>query len=456
MVPNSVENSMKKIAIYGHWISAGIGFLSFLPSVASAAIPIEHWTQPSGAQVYFVPSPGIPMVDAQIDFDAGARRDPKDQAGLASVTASESSKGIAAGAAGPAIDENALSEAWADLGASFGAQAGDDRMSFSLRTLSDPELLAKAGELAARQLGTPAFPDDVWQRDRQRIEAALREANTRPGTIARRAFTAAVYGDHPYGYEMTQETLERIGTPDMAWFYVRTIRPCRAKVSIVGALDRARADALATQLLSRLPQAACESLPTIPAVPELQAPVTRNIPFQSAQAHILIGQPGFARSDPDYFPLIVGNHILGGGGFTSRLTEQVREKRGLSYSVYSYFSPGLGAGAFTIGMQTRPDQAAQAVEVSKDVLARFIADGPTPEELAAAKLNLIGGFALRLDSNRELLGNIANIAWHGLPLDYLDTWTQHVEALDVADIKRAFQAKLHPQRMVTVVVGGMP
>ncbi len=426
-------------------------------SMAQAAIPIERWTQPSGAQVYLVTSPGIPMIDLQIDFDAGSRRDPAAKAGLASVAATEAAKGLKADGAEPAIDENALSEAWADLGASFDARASEDRLSFSLRTLSDPELLAKAGALAARQLGAPAFPADIWQRDQQRIGAALREANTRPATIARRAYGEAVYGDHPYGYQVTEQTLAQIAPADMAAFYDRTILACRAKVSIVGAIDRAHADALAAQLLSRLPSAAaCEPLPPVPDVPALTHAVERDIPFASAQAHILIGQPGYPRSDPDYFPLTVGNHILGGGGFTSRLTAEVREKRGLSYSVYSYFAPGLHAGAFTIGMQTRPDQAEQAVQVSKDVLAHFVADGPTEAELEAAKLNLIGGFALRLDSNRGLLGNVANIAWHNLPLDYLDHWTEHVQALTAADIRAAFQRKLQPDRMVTVVVGGQP
>ena len=429
----------------------------FCLSAAHAAIPIERWTQPSGAQVYLVQSPGIPMIDVQIDFDAGSRRDPADQAGLANVTAGEAGKGLKANGAAPAIDENALSEAWADLGASFDASAGSDRMSFSLRTLSEPDLLAQAGALAAREIGAPAFPVDIWQRDRQRLDAALREANTRPATLARRAFSNAVYSNHPYGFEMTEQTLARIEPADMAAFYDRTIRPCRAKISIVGAIDHARADALAAQLLSKLPEPTrCDALPPVPEIAPLTQAVERDIPFASAQAHILIGQPGYPRSDPDYFPLTVGNHILGGGGFTSRLTAQVREKRGLSYSVYSYFVPGLHAGAFTIGMQTRPDQAKQAVQVSKDVLAGFVADGPTEEELEAAKQNLIGGFALRLDSNRSLLGNIANIAWHDLPLDYLDHWTEHVQALSVADIKAAFQRKLQPDRMVTVVVGGQP
>lgn len=431
---------------------------------AMAAIPIQHWTQPSGAKVYLVESPSIPMVDFQIDFDAGNRRDPADKAGLARVTAGMASKGITAArtpGAGPydaALDENQLSEAWADLGAGFGASASSDRMSFSLRSLNYPDLLPKAIQLASRQLADPSFPDAVWQRERQRMSASIREANTKPSTIVGHAFAAAVYGTHPYGYETTEATLARISVDDMRQAYRRGIEPCRAKISIVGAVTRAQADAMVTQLLSRLPDAAtgrCEPLPPVAEVTTLADPVVRAIPFASAQAHVLIGQPGYKRSDPDHFALVVGNYTLGGGGFVSRLTEEVREKRGLSYSVYSYFSPGLHAGAFTVGLQTRPDQTAQAVQVSRDVLARFVAEGPTPAELKAAKDNLIGGFPLLIDSNRKLLDNVANIAWNNLPLDYLDTWTRQVERITAADVKAAFARKLQPQRMVTVTVGAV-
>ena len=455
--------TIKNIATRALLTGAAGLFCTIFSNNSLAGIPIERWTQTSGAQVYLVQSPGIPMVDVQIDFDAGSRRDPADKAGLASVTASMTSKGVLAGkptgqgGAEPALDENALSEAWADLGASFGAGASSDRMSFSLRSLTYPDLLSKATQLAARQMGEPAFPPFVWQRERDSLNAAIKESSTRPATLAARAFSTAVYGSHPYGFEVTQASLARIGVADMQAVYGRLIQPCRAKVTIVGAVNRAQADSLVTQLFSRLPAAASSACAVLPAVAEvvpLGRPGEQRLAFDSAQAHVLIGQPGFKRDDPDFFALTVGNYILGGGGFVSRLTNEVREKRGLSYSVYSYFAPGLHAGAFTLGLQTRPDQADQAVQVSREVVARFVADGPTPAELQAAKDNLIGGFALRIDSNRKLLDNVANIAWNGLALDYLDTWTQRVEKITAADIRAAFARKLQPASMVTVVVGG--
>ena len=446
--------AIKKVAYKAVFLGAAALFHA---SLAWSGIPIQRWTQASGVTVYLVESQGLPMVDVQIDFDAGSRRDPPEQAGLAAVMAGMTSKGVRA-MANDALDENALSEAWADLGAAFGASAGNDRLSFSLRSLTYPELLSKASLLAARQMGEPAFPQEVWQRERERLKASIREANTRPTTVAGRAFAQAVFGAHPYGYEMTEATLARIEVADMKALHERMVLPCRAKVSIVGAVTRAQADALVSQLFSRLsagaPGAACPPLADVQEVSPLAAAVDQRIPFKSAQAQVLIGQPGYKRNDPDFFALTVGNYILGGGGFVSRLTSEVREKRGLSYSVYSYFAPGLHAGAFTLGLQTRPDQAEQAIQVSRDVLARFVKDGPTAAELKAAKDNLIGGFALRIDSNRKLLDNVSNIAWNGLPLDYLDTWTQQVARITQADIKAAFARKLQPERMVTVVVGG--
>lgn len=452
---NSYKNAIKKVAgCAALTVATGI-FCQY----SMAAIPIQQWTQASGAKVYLVESPAIPMLDVQIDFDAGSRRDPADKAGLASVTATLLAQGVAARNGQPAMDENALGEAWADLGASFDSGAGADRMSFSLRTLTDPELLGKAVALAARQIGEPSFPDNIWERGRQKIIASLKESYTRPGSVAGRAYSKAVYGNHPYGYETTEASVGRISVADMRAFYAANVVACRARVSMVGAVTRAQADAIAQRLLSRLPQTPCASLPAQPAVPEVAALTQAEqkvIPFDSAQAQVLMGQPGYKRSDPQFFPLLVGNYILGGGGFVSRLTNEVREKRGLTYGVSSGFSPGLHAGAFTIGLQTRPDQVGQALEVTRKVLRDFVADGPTEAELKAAKDNLIGGFALLIDSNRKLLGNISNIAWNDLPLDYLDTWTEKVNKVSVADIKAAFAQKLQPEKMVTIILGGSP
>jgi zinc protease len=226
---------------------------------AHASLPIQHWTQPSGARVFLVESHAIPMVDVQIDIDAGSRRDPAAQAGLASVMAGQMANGTRAEPQGQgpypnAMDENQIGEAWADLGASFGGSAGGDRMSFGLRSLSYPDLLDKAVALAARQMAHPAFPEAMWLRDRERISASIRESLTKPGTVVQHRFAEAVYGAHPYGFRATPETLSRIGVQDFKNLHAQALRACRATVSVVGALTRAQADAMVQRLLAQWPR----------------------------------------------------------------------------------------------------------------------------------------------------------------------------------------------------------
>ena len=429
-----------------------------LAASAHAGPVIEHWVQPGGAQVYLVQSHRIPMLDVQIDFDAGSRRDAAGQSGLAEATASILALGSGAYGALPARDENQLGEAWADLGASFGCGAGGERTSCHLRTLTDGDLLARSVQQAAQQLAAPAFDAALWQRERERWSQSIRESLTRPGPVAARAFDAAVYTTHPYAASTTPESLARISTDDLRAFWRTHWQPCQARISFVGKATRAQADAIATELLAGLAKnapadASCPTPPAVPEVPPLHKAQAQHIVMPSAQTHVLIGQPGYTRRDPDFFPLLVGNHILGGGGFTSRLMHQVREQRGLSYSVGSSFEPGLHAGAFTIGLQTRPDQAAAAAQLAQRIVEDFVRTGPTEEELQAAKDNLTGSFPLRLDSNAKLLANTANIAWNGLPLDYLDHWTERVQAVTARDIQRAFARVLQPGRMVRVTVG---
>lgn len=425
-------------------------------AVAQAAIPIQHWTHPSGARVYLVSSPGIPMVDVQIDLDGGSRREPEGKTGLAGATADMLDAGVRAHAGQPARDENALAAAWVDLGAQFGASAGGDRFSVQLRSLTDPAILPRAVALAAQQLAAPAWPEAVWQRDRERGIAALREAQNRPATVAGQAFARAVYGSHPYGRYNTPESLQAISVADMQAFYRRHVSACRAQVVIVGAVDRAGAQAIVAPLMAAIAPHGCPPLGSVPEVAPLKQAHEARLPFAAAQAQILIGQPGIPRQHPDFFALLLGNHILGGSGFTSRLTIELREKRGLTYGVYSHFAPARHAGAFQIGMSTRPDQADEAVRVLRETLARYLEEGPSEDEMQSAKDFLVNGFALRIDSNRKLLDNVSNIAWNGLPLDYLDTWTAQIQRLTREQVRQAMRRALNAERMVTVVVGAKP
>ena len=190
------------------------------------------------------------------------------------------------------------------------------------------------------------------------------------------------------------------------------------------------------------------------AVPELPASSEQWITHPAVQAHLLLGLPALKRGDPDFFPLIVGNYALGGGGFVSRLMKAVRDQRGLAYSVRSYFQPLAQLGPFEIGLQTKKEQAQDALALTREVLASFLAQGPSKEELLAAKQNLIGSFPLRLDSNSEILGSVAVIGFYGLPLDYLDRYPDNIEKVTLADIKAAFARRVRPAHLVTVIVAG--
>ena len=430
---------------------------ALIANVAHAGPQIEHWTLDNGAQVYWVQSDALPILDVSIAFDAGKSRDPEGKASLAAQAAMMNDKGILAGVDAtkePAMNENQITDAWLDLGAIFNASAGRDEYGYSLRTLTYPDVMPQAITLASRIIASPSFPQDVLERDQARMVAALRESLTQPAPVASRAFFERVYSGHPYGRQVQEKSIRAVTVADLKDFHARYVLPCRARVSIVGDVTREQASNIAAQLLGRLPQGKnCPALPEVAKVSALTQAVSENIPFNAVQAQIYIGQPGIKRSDPDFITLVVANHILGGSGFSSKLTQEVREKRGLTYGIYSSFSPGAQAGAFTINVTTRPDQAGQALKVSLDVLKDFVENGPTEQELATAKANLLGGFPLMFDSNEKLLGQVANIARNGLPLDYLDKWPLLVEAVTVEQIKAAMQRVIQPDRLVTVVLG---
>lgn len=427
-------------------------------SFAQAALDIQHWTLDNGARVYFVENHTIPMLDVNVEFDAGGRRDPAGKAGLSSLTSGLLARGLkesrlADGSVEPAMSEAEISTALADIAAQRGGGSGADRAGMSVRTLSAKATRDEAVRLLARLLAHPAFPDDLFRRDQARTVSAIRDALTRPESIASKAFWRMAYGNHPYGAEATVESVGAITRDDLLNFHRTHYVANHAVIAMIGDLTRSEADAIAKELTRRLPQGQ-----PLPKLPEVAQPVgaEERIPHPASQSHILVGMPALARNDPDVFALTVGNYVLGGGGFVSRLTREVREKRGLSYSAYSYFNPMAQSGPYMAGLQTRKDQSDEALLVVRDTIAAFLRDGPTDSELKAAKDNLIGGFALRIDNNRKILENIAAIGFYQMPLDYLDTWTARVEKVTIADVRAAFARKLAMDKMVTVVVGSEP
>ena len=419
--------------------------LAVTPLVQAAPV-IQHWQTAGGARVYFVESRALPIVDVQVDFSAGSAYDPAEKAGLASLT-----RGVLDLGAGE-LDENAIAGRLADLGAQLGGGADLDRASVSLRTLADETKREPALAILRSVLQAPRFAPEVIERERARRSAALKDALTRPDTLAARAFWAALYPGHPYGRQTTPDGLNALTRADVQAFYAAHYRAERATVTLVGDLSRAQAETIAASLVEGLPQGAAAGSSL--AAPQGYAPGETRIAHPSAQAHVYLGLPAIRRGDPDFFPLIVGNYTLGSGGFVSRLMKEVREKRGYAYSVYSSFSPLAQPGPFQIVLQTKGAQADDALAVAREVLASFVAEGPSAAELKAAKQNLVGGFPLRLDSNRKILDNVALIGFYGLPLDYLDRYAANVERVSAADVKAAFARHVALDRLSTVVAGG--
>jgi zinc protease len=258
-----------------------------------------------------------------------------------------------------------------------------------------------------------------------------------------------MYPDHPYGVTPSVESVASVQRDDLVAFHKSRYAAKGAIVSIIGDLSRAEAEAIAQQLTEGLP--AGDNARAVAAVTK-PTQATIKIDHPATQSHVHIGLPAIARDDPDYFPLLVGNYTLGGGGFVSRLMKEVREKRGYAYSVYSYFAPRKQPGPFAIGLQTKRDQAQAAIKVVDEVLTEFIAKGPTAQELAAAKKNMIDGLALRLDSNAKLLGYLSTIGFYGLPLTYIDDFPAKVRAVTMEQVRNAFTRHVTKENLVTVIV----
>lgn len=410
-----------------------------------AGVKIAHWLAPSGATVFFVESHDLPMIDAQVEFPAGSAFDPAGKAGVASLA-----QGLLDAGAGN-LDEEKLAESIADLGAQLSGSADNDRAGLSLRSLSSVKEREAALALMQTMLAKPAYSEAALAREKGRAISALQEAETRPDAIAAKRFAAAIYPNHPYGVSPDVASVSAITRDDLISFHHARYVANHAIVSIIGDVTRVEAEAIAQRLTAELPSSS--DAINLPAITLPKADTIR-VAHPAAQSHIYVGMPGIPRGDPDYFPLLVGNYTLGGGGFVSRLMNEVREKRGYAYSVFSYFMPRKQAGPFEIGLQTKREQSGDALKVVNEVLTGFLKSGPTPSELKAAKQNLVDGLALRLDSNAELLGYLSLIGFYGLPVDYLDTFQAKVNAVTAQQIRDAFARHVKPENLVTVIVAG--
>lgn len=423
--------------------------LLLAPAIAQAIPEIQHWETAQGSRVLFVPVGGLPMLDIRIVFDAGSARD-AGKAGLAVL-----SNGLLAEGAG-GLSAQQIAERFESVGAQFGNEALRDMAYVAVRSLTDKKYLDTAITTLRTVLTAPDFPAEAFARELANLKVAAAARQQSPGDIAEEAFYKAIYGEHPYASPVagTAQSLQLIKPEEVRAFYQQYYVARNAVIAIVGAVDRAQAEALAEELSAALPAGARADV--LPVVPELEQAQEIRIAYPSQQSHIYVGQPGMKHDDPDYMALYVANHPFGGSGFASRLVETVREKRGLAYSVYSYFSPMREAGPFLMALQTRSDQSEEALGLLREELAKYLADGPEDAELRASISNITGSFPLNLDSNSKLLGYISMLGFYDLPLDYLQTFVSRVEAVTTEAAHTAMQRRIHPDRMVTVVVGSSP
>ncbi len=406
---------------------------------------IQHWQTENGMRVYFVPAPELPVLDIRVTFDAGSARD-GDKPGLARLTNGL----LKQGAAG--MDADTIAAAFEDIGARYGSGALRDMAWLSLRTLTEKQEEALA--IFSKVLGQPDFPDKAFARRIRQMLVSLDADDADPGTVASKAWYKALYGDHPYASPMkgTKASIKKMTRKDVESFYRKFYVAANGLIALTGNIDRKQAEAIAEKLSAVLKKG--ERAPELPPVKPLQEAREIRIPFPSEQAHILMGAPGIERGHPDYYALYLGNHVLGGGGFTSKLVKEVRVKRGYAYSVYSYFLLSRKPGPYMIGLQTRVNQADDAIRVVRETLKNYLENGPDETELNLSKKNITGGFPLRVASNADIVEYLAVIGFYDLPLDYLDTFNEKIEAVTRAQIIDAYRRHVAPEKMVTVIVGG--
>jgi len=414
--------------------------------VSTNGLTIESWHTQNGARVLFVQAPQLPMVDVRIVFDAGSARD-NDNPGLASLANTMLNQGAGE------WNTNTLAERFDSVGAQCSNSTARDMAVLQLRSLTEAPLLEKAVSTMAAIVNEPRFEQAELERLRKQVLISLKNQQQSPGQLADKAFYQALYHDHPYATPTLgeAETVAAISREDLLAFYQQYYVGRNAVVAIVGALEKVEANKLAEQLVGRLPKGqAAPAVPEVRALPQAEA--IKNV-YPSSQTHILVGQPGMKRGDPDYFDLYVGNHSLGGSGFSSRIMKFIRDDNGLAYSAYSFLLPMRQEGPFIMGLQTKNDSRDKTLALLDKTLREFIAQGPSEDELAHAKMNITGGFPLRIDSNRDIVQYLAMLGFYDLPLDYLSTFNSKVNAVTVASIRDAFARRVDPSRLLTVTVG---
>lgn len=408
-------------------------------------LDIAHWTTPNGARVYFVQSEALPIVDVQVVYDAGAARD-RDKNGVAHLTNSlllEGAKDLDAAQIARQLDR---------IGAEISTHVYRDMASVSLKSLSKAQYLEPAIETLGKILSEPTFEQEAFEREKNNAIISLKNQAQSPSSIASKTFYQSVFAEQPYANWVlgSKDSLQAITPEDLSAFFKQYYVAQNAVIAIVGALTPSQAYALSDQLSQNWPTGARAS--DLPPVKPIQG-TTLKVDYPSSQTHILMGAPGVKRGDPDYFPLMVGNHILGGNGTVTRLFQAIRNDKGLAYDVHSYFIPMRQKGPFIIGLQTKNERAQEALSELKRTVSHFVAKGPSASELEAAKRNIEGGFALRFESNEAICQNLTVLGFYDLGLDYFNRYTENVSKVELNTIQDAFKRRIDLKAMTTVLVG---
>ncbi|MDH4580337.1 insulinase family protein [Pseudomonas sp. BN415] len=406
---------------------------------------IQSWTTAEGAKVLFVAASELPMFDLRLTFAAGSSQD-GGTPGLATLTNAMLNEGVAG------KDVTAIAEGFESLGAEFGNGAYRDMAVASLRSLTAAEQRAPALALFTQVIGAPTFPEDSLARIKNQMLAGFEYQKQNPGKLAGLELFKQLYGQHPYAHssEGNEKSVPGITVAQMRDFHQKAYATGNVVIALVGDLSRADAEAIANQVSRALPKG--PALAKLPE-PETPKPGLNHIEFPSKQTHLMLAQLGIDRNDPDYAALYLGNQILGGGGFGTRLMEEIREKRGLTYGISSGFTAMQVRGPFMIGLQTRAEMSQGTLKLIQDIVRQYLADGPTQKELDDAKRELAGSFPLSTASNADIVGQLGAIGFYGLPLTYLEDFMAKVQTLDIAQVKAAMAKHLNPDQFVIVTAG---
>lgn len=420
--------------------------LSIPTQVMANSFKTEQWTTANGVKVVFYKAMEVPMLDIHMAFAAGSAYD-EEAHGLSALTTNLMNQGNGG------LDATALAEGLDNTGAQLGYETSKDMTVYTLKTLVSAKALEQSTTLFSKIIAHPDFPSSAFEREKNQQLMAIKQAQESPEDVANRQFFKSLYQNHPYAHPTSGSTksVKALTREQVLAFYKQYYVAKNATLVMVGALDSPAAHQLADKLTRDL--APGKPANAIPKAVLHEEANRVNITFPSSQTVVRLGQIGIDHHHPDYFPLLLGNYILGGGTLVSRLGLEVREKRGLTYGVASQFAPMMGEGPFLISLSTKNKSAQEALKITQDTLDRFIKDGPTTEELKAAKQYLTGSFPLSLSSNSAIASLLLRMTFYHLPQDYLDSYVARINSITLEEVKLAFQKQVHPTQMLVLTVG---